>query len=84
MEALKHLFWVEFSSYNLISQDSQFLACQTISTKQQLVCPENNITEDLKNDKKQKSQTDCSCFPVRWNSNIFILCSMDLCSSTLS
>ena len=39
MDALKHLLWGEFLSYSLTSQDSQFLGCQTISTKQQIACP---------------------------------------------
>ena len=39
MDVLKHLHRDEFLSYSLTSQDSQFLGCQTISTKQQKACP---------------------------------------------
>ncbi len=39
MDTLKHLLWDEFLSYSLTSQDAQFLGCQTISTKQQIVYP---------------------------------------------
>ena len=39
MDTVKDLHRGKFLSYSLTSQDAQFLGCQTISTKQQIVYP---------------------------------------------